>query len=178
MSESFNAVMSQPSSSAERKAGGRPPKYEEPSRPVTVTLPKSTLEILNSIDPDRGKAIVKLARAAVTSEGGESHTVEVVDMAKGVGVIVVGPSAALRRIPFLRLIEVAPARYLLALEPGHDFRALELALIDASADIANGELRERHLIERLLEAVREVRRTDSGRSAEILLVTKKSGPKN
>ena len=170
--------MSYSTSSADRKAGGRPPKYEEPSRPVTVTLPESTLEILNSIDPDRGKAIVKLAKGAVSRDGAAEELVEVVEMASGAGVIVVGPCAALRRIPFLHLVEVAPTRFLLALDQGHDFKALELALIDASIEVPDGEHRERLLIERLLEAVREVRRSDSGRSAEILLVSRKAGPKN
>ncbi len=165
--------MTPPRTSADRKAGGRPPKYEEPSRPVTVTLPESTLDILQSIDSDRGKAIVKLAKAAVTGPGGEPGAVEVVEMSRGMGVILVGPSAALRRIPFLRLMEVAPARYLLALEPGNDFRALELALTDAEAELPEGEDHERAVLQRLLEAIRDVRRSDSGRSAEILLVAKK-----
>ena len=85
------------------------------------------------------------------------------------------PSAALRRIPFLHLVEVAPMRYLLALEPGHDFRALELALTDVMADLGDEDNRERHLIGQLFAKIREVRRSASGKAAEILLVSKKPG---
>src|SRR5690606_34115626 len=43
----------------ERAPVGRPPKFREPSGPVTVTLPNRTLAQLRRIDADRAKAIVK-----------------------------------------------------------------------------------------------------------------------
>ena len=159
----------------ERKpSGGRPPKYDEPSRPITLTLPESTLEALSQIDEDRVRAIVKLASAVGGRAGGNKPLVEVVNMVPGAGLLVIGPSKALRRIPFLHLVEVAPARYLLAMNPGNDFRALELALQDVLEDVPAGDDRERRLIGELLDRIRMLRRADLVSMAEILFVRKRA----
>ena len=150
-----------------RRGSGRPPKYGEPSRPVTVTLPDSTLKGLERIDPDRGKAIVKLARAAVSS--GERPLVEVVEVGAGTGLVIVGPSQILRKIPFLHLVEVAPARYLLAMDRGNDFRALEIELADLVDDLSAEEAGERALVLELLAHIRRIRKSGGMRMAEILL---------
>ena len=54
--------------STSKSAGGRPPKFDEPRRPVTVTLPKRTLSALAALDADRARAIVKLVDAALSSK--------------------------------------------------------------------------------------------------------------
>ena len=87
-------------------------------------MPESTLRDLEQIDPDRGYAIVKLAKSALRLGEADPPLVEIVEMAEKTGLIVVGPSRALREISFLHLVEVAPARYLLALDPGDDFHTL------------------------------------------------------
>jgi hypothetical protein len=153
-----------------KAAGGRPPKYAGPSRPVTLTLPESTLEGLAQVHPDRGRAIVKLTEAALRTGTQESAQVEIVQMVDRTGLLVVGPSEALRRIPFLHLVEVAPARHLLAMDPGNDFRSLELALQDVLEDVPVTEERERGLIGQLLDQVRTLRKTARVRMAEILFV--------
>ncbi|CAN5827383.1 hypothetical protein BH11VER1_BH11VER1_04060 [soil metagenome] len=153
-----------------KNSGGRPPKFEEPSRPVTVTLPESTLEGLRQIDPDRGQAIVKLTQSLLSEGRSAPPLVEVVKMASKTGLLVVGPSEALRRIPFLRLVEVAPARFLIALESGNDFRTLEIAIQDVLEDIPESNLREHKLMLLLLENIRRLRKSDRVSMAEILLV--------
>lgn len=155
----------------ERKAGGgRPPKFSEPSRPITLTLPESTLEGLRLIDSDRGQAIVKLTQQALRENDQALPRVEIMEMAANIGMIVIGPSSALRRIPFLHLVEVAPARYLLALEPGNDFKNLEIAIHDVLEDVPEDDLRERELIAQLLQHIRNVRKSSRVRMAEILFV--------
>ncbi len=62
---------------AEKTKGGRPPKFAESSRPITLTLPESTLRDLQHIDPDRGHAIVKLTRRALHSAGVPKPLVEI-----------------------------------------------------------------------------------------------------
>ena len=57
--------------------------------------------------------------------GEEKPLVEIVKTSADMGIIVVGPSKALSHISFLHLVEVAPARYLLALDSGYDFNNLE-----------------------------------------------------
>jgi hypothetical protein len=153
-----------------KRTGGRPAKFAGPSRPVTLTLPESTLQGLTSIDPDRGRAIVKLTEAALGGNGQSSRLVEVVEMAKNTGLIVIGPSRALRRIAFLHLVEVAPSRFLLALDPGNDFRTFEIAVHDLLDDVPESEKRERALINQLLDHIRRLRKTDRMSMAEILFV--------
>jgi hypothetical protein len=156
--------------SDKKSGGGRPPKFSEPSRPVTVTLPESTLDKLRQIDPDRAQAIVRLTESTSVKRRPVSPPVEVVEMAAKTGLIVVGPSTALRKIPFLHLVEVAPSRFLIALESGNDFRTLELAIHDVLEDVPEADTGERELIEQLLDSVRKLRKADRVSMAEILLV--------
>lgn len=151
-----------------KKGGGRPPKFAELSHPVTLTLPESTLRELQHIDPDRGHAIVKLTKTAVHGDGAPRPLVEIVEMAANTGLVVIGPCQALRRIPFLRLVEVAPARYLLALDSGHDFKSLEICINDILDDMPESDERERELIGQLLEHIRRLRKTKSVSEAKIL----------
>jgi hypothetical protein len=76
----------------------------------------------------------------------------------------------LRRIPFLHLVQVAPARFMLALAPGNDFKALELALRDVLDDVPQDDERERELIVTLLDKVRSLRKSKRVSMAEILIV--------
>lgn len=154
---------------ARRKGGGRPPKFAEPSQPVTLTLPASTLRDLQHIDPDRGHAIVKVTKRALQGGGAPRPLVEIVEMAPNKGLLVIGPSHALRRIPFLHLLEVAPGRFLLALDPGHDFKSLEIAVNDI-LDGPEREETELELFKQLLEQVRKLRKTGRVSMANILFV--------
>jgi hypothetical protein len=163
-------IFAQPASSSNKGAGGRPRKYQGPSRPVTLTLPESTLDGLKQVHPDRGQAIVKLTEAAMRTNAPSQPQVEVVQMADNTGLLVVGPSTVLRSIPFLHLVEVAPARFLLAMDPGHDYRSLELALRDELEDVPESDERERGLITQLLERITHLRKSARMRMAEILFV--------
>jgi hypothetical protein len=154
-----------------KPASGRPPKYDEPSRPVTVTLPDSVLEGLRSIHADRGQAIVKLTEMALRQDAGAPPAVEVIKVAAGFGLIVVGPTSLLSKIPFLHLVEVSPQRFILALERGHDFRSLELAISDLISDSPGIPEREQDLLNRLVEEIRKLRKNAKVSMAEILLVS-------
>lgn len=149
---------------------GRPPKFEEPSRPVTVTLPESTLQHLRAIDQDRGRAIVKLAGETISKRKGSPAQVEIVDVGQGSGIIIVGPSAELKRIAFLDLVEVASGRYLLVLGTGHDFKELELALSDILEGGRAIPISERNLLKDLMDVLNSLRRGDRVSTASILLV--------
>ena len=150
---------------------GRPPKYSGPSRPVTVTLPESTLEALRRIDEDRGLAIVKAAEWAQGDHAESSSPVEIVQMAPGKGLLVVGATVALKRIPFLRLIEIGPDRHLLALDRGNDFRSLEIAVRDVFDDVPEDQVYEREMLKSLLAHIRDLRKAEKVTMAEILLVS-------
>ena len=153
-----------------RAIGGRPPKFDEPSRPVTLTLPESTLKALKIINPDRAQAIVKLTSGALAPKGGSRPPVEVVKVADHTGLIIVGPSQALRRIPFLQLVEIASERFLLALKAGSNFSTLEIAIQDVLGELPAGDQWEKELLSQLLENVRKLRKGDRVTTAEILFV--------
>ena len=152
-----------------RHQGGRPPKYNEPSRPVTVTLPESTLSQLAGIDPDRGRAIVKLAQY-VTESHPPSTCVELTQVPGSGAIILVGRCPALDRIPFLHLIEVAPGRHLLALGRDHDFSTLELAVQDLLDEESNLTQDDAQILQSLRTMIRQLRRANRVSHAEILLV--------
>ena len=153
-----------------KSSGGRPRKFAEPSRPITLTLPETTLRDLRSIDTDRAQAIVKLTKMALRSGGPAPPLVEIVELAPNTGLIIIGPSHILRQVPFLHLVPVAPARYLLALDAGHDFKSLEIAVNDVLDNVPKGENGERELIVQLLGQMRSLRKTERVRMAEIIFV--------
>jgi hypothetical protein len=155
---------------SKKAPGGRPPKFGEPSRPITITLPDSTLEGLKIIHPDRAQAIVDLTNGALSQKGGSRPPVEIARVADNVGMIIVGPSQALRRIPFLKLVEITAGRYLLALMEGSNFNTLELAIRDQLDELAPSDKWELKLLTQLLENVKKLRQTDRVSMAEILFV--------
>ena len=113
-----------------KNKGGRPRKFNESSRPVTVTLPDSTLRKLALVDADRARAIVRVANGAVSDEDAVVRPVQVIEVFKGKGLITIPTCPALDGIPWLRRVRVAPGRELLALPPGTPIESLELALMD------------------------------------------------
>ena len=155
---------------AKKAKSGRPPKFAESSRPITLTLPDSTLRDLQHVDSDRGHAIVKLTRRALHSNGVPKPLVEISKISADTGLIVIGPSKALRQIPFLHLVEVAPARYLLALASGHDFKSLEIPINDVLDDLPQSEKRERELIVQLRQHMKGLRKSKRTSTAAILFV--------
>jgi hypothetical protein len=92
-------------------------------------------------------------------------------MAPGKSLIVIGPSKALRRIPWLKLIEIAPSRFLLTLPSGTPIEALEVALRDL---FHNPELqdngREAAVLDELLNLIGQQRRTMRLSKAEVLII--------
>lgn len=156
---------------ASRTRSGRPPKFSGPSRPVTLTLPESTLEGLRQIHEDRGHAIVKLTESALRKKGAPFSLVEIIKVAEGTGLIMVGQSKSLRGISFLHLLEVAPGRFLLALDPGNDFHALELAVQDVLDDLPAEDESERGLLTKLQAHIRKLRKAAQVQMAEILFVS-------
>ena len=158
-------------SSGEKKAGGRPAKFAEPRRPVTVTLPVRVLEALERVDPDRAKAIVKLAEGMGGGGGRLPKPAWLVEIGKRRGVILVGHSKRLAGLPWMRLVEVAPGRHLISVRPGTTIESMELALRDLLEEMPGGGDGEREVLEALLGIVRSKRRAKAATMEEILVVT-------
>lgn len=157
-------------SNRKKHPGGRPRKFNEASRPVTVTLPERTLQLLASVSPDRARAIAKLADAVPGGSESPQKPVELMDVAPGKSAILVAYSAHLARLPWLRLVEIAPARHLISLAPGTPVEKLELAIGDLLDTIPEREKVERGLLEELRRSIREPRRDRKIVKEEILFV--------
>ena len=154
-----------------RSAGGRPPKFAEPRRPVTLTLPERTLRQLQTLDGDRARAIVK-AVDAVTERRAGSPPVELVEIARGQRVILVENSPCLRQIPGVRLLEVAPARFLIFVNREVSVEALEVAIHDILEHTGDERSppHERQMLEQLRRCLSTSRRGRYIDKAEILVL--------
>jgi hypothetical protein len=151
-----------------RHAGGRPPKFAEARRVITITLPQRTLEQLAAVGPDRAKAIVKLVDSVVRTGAPGSNLVDLVEVTPGKCVVLVSSSSYLAKIPWLRMVEIAPARFLLSVPSGTAIESLEVAVRDLLEDVPREDLRERALLEALLKRVNASRRSRKMSKEEIL----------
>ena len=152
-----------------RNPGGRPRKFAEASRPVTVTLPVKTLEQLQMVDTDRARAIARSAEW-VAKSAETNQPVEIVEVEEGRAIIVVGPSRSLRRIPFLRLVEIAPARFLLVVPTGTAIESLELAIVEVEDSLGPDEGYERSLLNEVRRYLTRQRQRNRVSKAELLLI--------
>jgi hypothetical protein len=155
---------------AKKNRRGRPPKFREQRRPVTMTLPERILDRLSEIDKDRSRAVVKVTEAV--SGAGKEHlkSVELVEISPDKSLIVIGPCQTLETIPWLKLIEIAPARYLVSIPSGTAIEVLEVALRDLShnSDLKKNE-HEDTVLHELLNLIGHHRRTRRLSKAEILI---------
>lgn len=155
----------------QKKVTGRPPKFAEPCRPITVTLPERILRKLSNIHADRARAIVKSVDSVTADSNETPPLVELVEVGPGQSLIVVGPSQALKKIPWLRLVEIAPSRYLLSIPSGTPVDSLELALLDILERLPPGNNHERSLVGAVQQKINSVRRACKVSKAEILFVS-------
>ena len=148
---------------------GRPPKFDEPSSPVTVTLPSRILQQLTELDGDRGKAIVKCVEGFAKKKLSKKK-VEIVKISEDRGLIIIGRCRCLENISWLRLVEIAPARFMLSFLPGTDVTSLEVALIDLLEHKSVDDEDERGLLEELRLCIARHRRKEMVTKGEILFV--------
>jgi len=156
--------------STRRSAGGRPPKFPGPRRPVTLTLPERTLRGLASIDPDRARAIVKATDAALGGGPKSGARVELIKVAPGTSLIVVGYSRYFQRIPCLGLVEFAPGRFILTVPSGTSVDSLEIALGDVLEDFPARDVADRVTLDELRHVLHRFRRSEALSKVEILLL--------
>ena len=153
-----------------RTISGRPPKFEEARRPITVTLPERILQQLAALHSDRARAIVKATTLAIGFDSAEKPLVDLVEVRPGESVIIVGPSRRLEQVAWLRLVEIAPARHLLVIPTGTAIEQLEVAVDDLLERLGPDEKYERELLAELHRLLRQRRRQQEVSKAEILLV--------
>ena len=155
-----------------KNKGGRPAKFDEPSRPVTVTLPLSILDRLAEIDADRAKAIVKAVEAALGTDRRTSAAVCELPINDDETLISVADNRFLRRISWLTMLEVSPGRHLLSLKDGVPVEKLEVTLGDLLDSPGDATPAEREGLRKLRDCLRAPRRNRSVRPEAILIIRK------
>jgi hypothetical protein len=149
---------------------GRPPKFDEPSSPVTVTLPSRILDELEKVDSDRGKAIVKCVEGMATTCLHNKKRIEIIKISDDAGMIVIGPCRCLESVPWLRLVEIAPGRFLLSMPTGTNVTSLEVAIMDLIENQAAENDYEKGLLEELRQCIAHHRRQEIVTKGEVLFV--------
>jgi len=153
-----------------KSIGGRPPKFNEGCHPITVTLPERILKLLEQVSSDRALALVKCVEAAIgTGEDGKGP-VELVEVLPKKALIVVNSSRSLNRIEWLRMVEIAPSRFLLVLPPGMPIERLEVEMRDVAESLDSCEESERLLLEQLQTVLIQQRRQKALSKGELLFV--------
>lgn len=152
------------------RGGGRPRKFSEPSRSVTLTLPQRTLSLLQWIDTDRARAIVKAVDGAVSDVKGARPQVEVLEMAPGTGLVVVPAHPSLNNVAWMKMIQIAPARYLLTVEPGTPIEKVEVSLMDLIDEANRSAPQGVPMLETLRATLGKLRRDGKVSKAEVLLI--------
>ena len=150
---------------------GRPPKFAEPSRPVTVTLPERILAKLQVINKDRGLAITRIVDNLVPDSRLNRPLLEIVPISGGQGLIVIPFSKVLSKMPEIQLVEISPLRHIISLQQGRSVDSFELAVMDALDCLPADEASEAALLRELLEILAKIRRKHGMKKAEILLVS-------
>jgi len=155
-----------------KHSGGRPRKFDDPSRPVTVTLPERTLSLLAQVDEDRARAIVKVTDTVTKEAWPDERRVRLVTIDEKSAVIVIGPSKRLKMIPWLRLVEVTPTNYLIAIPTGTPLEKLEVEIDDLIEEVPPDDEYERGILEDLRKLIGQLRRQDKMSKLEIILVAR------
>jgi hypothetical protein len=156
--------------------GGRPAKFDEPSRPVTMTLPDRILDRLAELDGDRARAVVKAVEAALDGGARPLPAVDELAVSGDEALLVVARSPLLASIPWLTMIEIAPGRHLISLREGVPIEKLEVALEDLLDGAEAKGAAETNILRTLLESIRKPRRNRAVRTEQILVVRATPAP--
>jgi hypothetical protein len=146
------------------------PKSDEMRRVVTLTLPEKTLQLLETLDQDLERAIVKLTDIAMQKAFPQGSAFEIVKVAPRKSVFIVGTDTMLARIPWLKLVEVAPGRNLITIPSGTSLESLEIAILELIENIPSESSMERKLLDEFCKYVGRLRRNKKISGVEIIIV--------
>ena len=137
---------------------GRPRKFLSPTRAVTLTLPEAVIETLTSIDPDIGRAVVRLAQATKTPC--RTPVAELASFGRR-AVIVVGRSRTLEARTGVFQVPLSDGRALLAFDQSLTPAGVELALNDALSEPLSQD--DAQIFEGIRDVLREARQSGRAR---------------
>lgn len=142
-----------------RRTRGRPRKFSEPSRTITLTLPESVLEMLAGLHTDVSQAIVRLARRSAPRLQRKAADLLVFGQR---AVITIRPTPSLELRAGVQLVPLPDGRALISFEEPTSLAALQLSLSDALED-PRMKAADRAVYENLLDILREARRSQDVR---------------
>ena len=152
---------------------GRPRKFGRPSRAVTLTLPNDVIAVLQGIDQDLSRAMVRATQTLVqTPPAPAAELFSYGDRS----VIIVPRSRVLRERTGVELVPLSDGRALMSLDHRLSVPQLELQLNDGLADPALDE-ESRTLFETLVEILKKARQDDATelRERHIIILQQKNG---
>ncbi|MGE4560279.1 MAG: hypothetical protein AB7E77_08760 [Desulfobulbus sp.] len=159
-----------------RTGSGRPPKFQEPSTSITLTLPQRILRNLEDIDKDRAKAIVKCVEAVLSLGPEAKNKVELINISDEAAVLSIGPCRSLEKIPWLHLVEITPSRFLLTVPAGTPMTELEVALLDLIETLPEEQSGDRGALLEIRQQLTLHRRQDQVNTREIFLLNPNLDP--
>jgi hypothetical protein len=96
--------------------------------------------------------------------------VDVLEMAPNTGLFVVPAHASLNNVAWLKMIQIAPARYLLAIDPGTPIEKVEVSLMDLIDEAGRSTPHDVPVLELLRATLGQLRRDGKVSKAEVLLI--------
>jgi hypothetical protein len=135
---------------------GRPRKFGRPSRAVTLTLPEDVIAMLQGIDADLSRAVVRAMQTLTPQEPAASA--ELASYGNR-SVILVPPSRVLRERTGVELVPLSDGRALISMDDRHSIPKLELQLTDALDD-PTLDAESRTLFGALVGILRKARQDD------------------
>lgn len=154
-----------------KNTSGQPvAETDEPKRVVTIALPEKTLSVLETYDQDLAQAIVKVTDRAIQRAFPKGSSYEIVKVAPHKSVFIVGSDTQLAKIRWLKLVEIAPGRNLIAIPSGTSLESVEIAILELIENVPSDEAMERRLLEEFCKYVGRLRRYNKMSRAEIMIV--------
>lgn len=141
-------------STALRRGRGRPKKFDEPARVVSLTLPETVIAHLSALHSDLGRAVVALAGKKAKADA--RPAAELVVFGKH-AVISIRPTATLERRTGVQLVPMPDGRALISFEAPRTIADLELSISDALDD-PTLPAEDRAIFESIRDILRDARR--------------------
>jgi hypothetical protein len=107
-------------------------KFGRPSRTVTLTLPRDTLDALQQVDADYARAVVALVERRAASP--RTRPVDTLPAGRRQSLIVIDPSE-IPLLPGCSFVRIGASSAFIALDPGAGLADLELAVVDRMNDV-------------------------------------------
>lgn len=139
-----------------RRGRGRPRKFPEASRTVTLTLPESVIATLSAIHHDLSRAVVGLTRRDTRDMRANRKAADLLVFGRR-AVITVRPTPSLEQAG-VQLVPLPDGRALIAFDDATSLSALQLSMADALDD-GSLSTEEKAVYEKMSEILREARQS-------------------